>query len=1064
MKKKLLILLGIFMFIGMYTYAQSRNSGTLITVSGRVTGKDDGMPLPGVSIKVSGTQTGTQTASDGSYTIRVPEGRPLVFSFIGFEPQTITPKSAMLNVVLEGVANSLNDVIVIGYGTQVKRDNIGSIGSIKGSDIAQQPVQNIQQSLAGRVSGAQVSSPSGLLNSTPVIRIRGTNSISFSSQPLYVVDGVPSYSSNENGGTAAAASPLGSINPEDIESIDIAKDAASTAIYGSRAANGVVFITTKKGKRGDAVVTLDSWVGISKNFNLPEMLDATQYTNIKNEALKNARLYNDDPTRPAANVYFATSNDANGNLINTNWLNKIYRTGTSYNTSASISGANEKTSYYISANYTDQQGLLVKNEFKRKGILANVDHKVSKYVTVGAKISYANSENLAATGSGSAGTDAFSITGLGRIGLVLMPNVGAYNNDGSYNLNGNTLGIGANKGIGVGYYNIQPIIDLNRSNNELNQIASNIYLQIKPLEGLTFKTQYGIDYLYRDIDTYANPIQGDGSPNASATGTFSKNKSWVWNNTLQYDRTIASNHNISFLLGNEQNRLTTRGFGINRTVISDPAFDVIQAGWGTDADSGMAYDDSYLVSFFGRLNYDFDKKYFLSATVRQDEASQFGNNNKKGYFPGGAVAWEVAREGFWKSISADKIFSSFKLRASYGKVGNNSLGAYDSYGLYATGLYNADGTLYFNQTGNTNLKWENIKTLDIGANFGFLNDRITTEFTYYKKNIDDLILQVPVAPSSGLPSNPSVNIGSMFNRGVELNINASAISNTSFSWSPSFNISFNHNEVTSLADGITSLTTATSGTEVANITEVGHAIGNLYIVRTEGVDPATGRRIFLDKQGRKVLFQHVLPLVNGVATGSRWEYEDGTAAPAITQSADAVNYKQTAPKAYGGFSNNFRYKSFDLNVLLTYQLGGWTYYGTNAGLHDQRFWNNEVDILDRWTTPGQITDIPKVIYGDNVSNGSSLPISANVFRSDFLKVKSISLGYSLPKSVLSKAGISNLRFYVSGYNLFTITGYPGPDPEVSSNGAQNSGTAAQGIDRNTAGSARTMTAGFSVKF
>lgn len=1055
MKKKLLVFLSFLMFIASYSYAQTR------IVTGKVTGNEDGLPLPGVSITILGTKTGAQTGSDGSYSIKLAEGQSLVFTFIGFSTKTLLPKGDRQDVVLTGTASTLNDVVVIGYGTQIRRDNIGSTGSVKGPDIAEQPVQNISQSLGGRVSGAQVSIPSGLLNATPVIRIRGTNSISYNSQPLFVVDGVPSYSGTENGGTAASGNALSSINPDDVESIDIAKDAAATAIYGSRAANGVVFITTKKGKKGKSVVTLDSWVGVSKNFNLPDMLNATQYMEIKNEALKNARLYNDNVATPAANMFFAPTLDANGGVVNTNWFDYIYRTGTSYNTSASISGANENTSYYVSANWSNQEGLLVKNDFKRKGMLVNVDHKISQYVTVGAKISYSNSQNLAATGSGAAG-DAFSITGLGRIGLVLPPNISPYNTDGSYNLNGNTLGLGANKGIGIGYYNIAPIVDLNRSNNELNQIASNVYLQVKPLSWVTFKTQYGIDYLFRDIDIYANPIQGDGSPNGSATGTFSKNKGWVWDNTLQFDHTFGGIHSVSLLLGNEQNRTITRGFGINRTIISDPAFDVIQAGFSTNAASGMQYDEGYISSFFGRLNYDFDKKYFLSATLRRDEASQFGTDKKRGYFPGGAVAWAISREGFWLDNGINNIFSTFKLRASYGKVGNNSLGSYDSYGLYGTGLYNGAGTLVFSQTGNPELKWENIETLDIGANFGLFKDKLTAEVTYYKKNINDLILQVPVVPSSGLPSRPSVNIASMFNRGVEINLNLQAVSGRDFSWSPSFNISFNHNEVTALAQGITRITTSTSGTEVTNITEIGHPIGNLYIVRTDGVDAATGRRIFLDKDGRQVLYQNVLPIVNGAPAGFQWEYTDGTRAPAITQSADAVNYKQTAPKAYGGFSNMFRYKAFDLNVMLTYQFGAYTYYGTNAGLRDQRFWNNSTDILDRWTTPGQVTDIPKVVFNDNVSNGSSLPISANVFKSDFLKVKSINIGYSLPKTLVNKAGISNLRIYAGGFNLFTITGYPGPDPEVSSNGAgSNSG---QGIDRNTAGNQRTFTAGFSVKF
>jgi TonB-linked SusC/RagA family outer membrane protein len=1052
MKKALRRFLWVLLLISAHAYAQTR------TVTGTVTSKNDGLPLPGVSVTIQGSKSGTQTGSDGTYSVKLAPGQSLVFSFIGFDSQTVTPTGERQSVVLTGNSSSLNEVVVIGYGTQVRRDVVGSIGSVKGGEVAQQPVQNVQQALGGRIAGAQVNVPSGVLNSTPVIRIRGTNSINGSSQPLYVIDGVPSFSGSQNGPTSAGGDALGNINPEDIESIDVGKDAAATAIYGSRAANGVIFITTKKGKKGRTVVTLDSWIGVSKPFRLPKLLNAVDYTVIKNEGLVNAGTYR--RTGASTDLYYENTLDANGDILNTNWFDYIYRDATSYNSTVSLSGANESTSYYLSANWTKQAGLIQKNDFERKQMLANFDHKASKIITIGGKLSYSNSLNESATSSGSQSGEAFGITGLGRIGLVLPPNINPYNTDGSYNISGNTLGLGANRGIGIGYYNIIPLLDLNRSNNEINQIASNIYLQIKPLPWITFKTQYGIDYLYRNVDIFQNPIQGDGNPTASATGTFYKNQRWVWDNTLQLDRTFAGKHSISLLLGNEQQRTTNRGFGINRTVISDPAFDVVQAGFGTNVPSGLFYNDDYLVSFFGRLNYDFDKKYYISGTLRRDEFSGFGANNKAGYFPGGAVAYEIAREKFWTGIKADKIFSSFKLRASYGRVGNsNAVGAYDSYGLYASGLYNTGGSLYFNQTGNPDLKWETITKTDIGANFGVLGDRITAEVTYYKNNIKDLILPVETAPSAGLPSRPTINIGSMFNKGFELAINADAIRGKAFNWTSSFNISFNRNQLVSLATDQTRLLTATSGSETASISEIGHSIGSLYIIRTEGVDPATGRRIFLNGAGRRVLYNHA------PATGRfQWEYEDGTRAPAITQNTDAVNYKQTAPKAFGGFNNTFRYKQFDLNVLLTYQIGGYTYYGTNAGLHDQRFWNNATDILNRWTTPGQVTNIPRVVANDNVSNGSTLPISANVFKSDFLKLKSLNFGYALPKAILSKVGLSNLRFYVNGYNMLFVTSYPGSDPEVSSNGAVASGNVAQGIDRNAAANQRTFTAGFTAKF
>lgn len=1049
MKKILLNFLWVLIIIGSNAYAQTR------TVTGTVTGKDDGLPLPGVSVVVKGTKTGTQTGPDGSYGIKVAPGQSLVFTFVGFTSQTHEPSGNKLNVTLTGSASALNEVVVVGYGTQVKRDNIASISNVKGKDLAEQPVQNFQQSLGGRAAGVQVSIGSSVVNNQPTIRIRGINSLALSSQPLFIVDGIPAFSDNTNG-SSATSSPLSAIDPNDIESVDVLKDAAATAIYGSRAANGVVVVTTKKGKKGKTVVSMDNWMGISKVMRLPDLLNAQQYVTLKNEALTNAGLYNPTTT------YFALGTDANGNTINTNWFDYVYRTGKAYNSSISISGANDNTSYYLSANYSNQDGILMKNGYVRKGINANVDHKVSKIITLGAKIAYSNESNLSATTSGSQSGEAFGISGLGRIPLVSPPNVSPYNNDGSYNLSGNTLGLGANKGISTSYYNIVPILDLNRSNSYVNHITSNIYLQVKPLSWITLKTMYGIDNFLVDNDIFQSPVHGDGAPNGSATATYSKNMRWVWDNTAQFDHSFGK-HSLSLLAGNEQQRDIVRGFGLNRTIISDPSFNVVQAGYATTVTSGLSYGDNYLVSFFGRLNYDFDKKYYLTGTLRQDQDSRFGPDKKKGIFASAAAGWEITREKFWSAIGADKVFSSFKIRGSYGKVGNNQgLTNYASYGLYTNSLYNGAATLAYNQTGNNLLGWETSRKTDIGFNFGVLKDRVTGEVAYYKNNISGLIFQVREAPSAGLPTDPFVNIGNMYNKGLEITLNADAVRTKDFTWTSSFNISFNQNKLTSIVPGITRLTQQSSSNETTNINEVGHSVGSLYIIRTAGVDPATGRRIFINGQNQKVYY-------NYVGGNLAWTYADGSKAPAINQASDAVNYANTAPKEVGGFTNTFRYKNFDLNVLLTYQLGYQIYWGTHAGLLDQRFWNNSTEVLNRWTTPGQVTNIPKVVYGDNVSNGSTLPLDINVFNGNFLKLKSLNFGYSLPKELLSKFGISNLRFYVSGYNLAMITKYPGPDPEVSSNGPGNSSTgftsnSTQGVDRNSAANARTYTAGFSVKF
>ncbi|MFA6088140.1 TonB-dependent receptor plug domain-containing protein [Mucilaginibacter sp.] len=475
MKQKLLNFVLGLLLLGSHAYAQTR------TVTGTVTGKDDGKTLPGVSVVVQGTRTGTQTGPDGTFSIKVPAGQSLVFSFIGFTSQTVKPGDERLNVALVGSASALNEVVVTGYGgPTTKRDNVGSLSSVKGKDLSEQPVQNFQQSLGGRAAGVQVTIPSGVVNAPPVFRIRGTNSINLSSQPLIVVDGIISISGDVSA-TNSTGNALGNINPEDIESVQILKDAAATAIYGSRAANGVILVTTKKGKKGKTLVTFDSWIGSAKATRLPKILDAFQYTEIKNEALRNAGLYNTGAaTSTAPTRFYALSNDANGNPINTNWNDYVYRTGVTTNNTVSMSGANETTSYYLSANYSKQKGILQGNEYGRRSILANVDHAASKYVTMGGKINYSNERNYASASTGSVSGTAYGTEGLGRIVLVLPPNISPYNNDGSYNLNGSAIGTQGNTNIGVTYPNILPILDLNRSNNELQHIASNVYFQVKP--------------------------------------------------------------------------------------------------------------------------------------------------------------------------------------------------------------------------------------------------------------------------------------------------------------------------------------------------------------------------------------------------------------------------------------------------------------------------------------------------------------------------------------------------------------------------------------------------------
>jgi TonB-linked SusC/RagA family outer membrane protein len=1042
MRKLLLALIAVLLFTGQLL-AQKTITGTV---------KDDkGNPIPNASVTVKGTSTGTVTKSDGTYSLTVPaSAKTLIFSSVDLATLEVAIGSqTTISPSLVAENKTLQEVVVVGYGTQRKGDVTGNIATVKGAAVSNRPTQSFEQALGGRAAGVQVVIPSGVLNAPPVLRIRGTNSISLSSYPLIIIDGVPVFTGDASS-TSAAGNVLASLNPNDIESIDIAKDAAASAIYGSRAANGVVFITTKKGKSGKAKVSVDSWVGWSKVQNLPKLLDAFQYTDYKNESLVNAGTYN------ATTNAFALTTGPDGNPINTNWYDYVYRTGVQHSNSINVSGANDATNYYFSLGYTDQQGIIKKNDFKRISILSNIDHKISKGISVGGKLQYSNEKNLAAVSSGSLG-DAFSTAGLGRVPLVTAPNISPYNNDGSYNFSGALIGVMNNKQGQVGFNNPVIQLDQNRNNSEANHIIANAYAQIKPLDWITLRSQYSIDYIFVDNEIYFSPISGEGfSSNGSATSIFNKLKNSVWTNTIQLDRTFADQHNVSVLGGIEEQKFDNLSYGLNRVTVNDPDFTNIQGGWATPNTSGLGIGESYLYSTFGRVQYNFDRKYFLSANLRRDGASQLGSNSKYGTFWGVSAGWEITKENFWEGSFLDKAFSSLKLRGSYGKVGNiGGLGNFASLSTFGSGLYGGNGTVAFNQVGNPNLTWETSKKTDIGINFGILNDKITGELAFYKSDIDGLLLFVPAPPSAGLPSSIPTNIGTMYNKGVEFALNAAVVNKKNFSWSSSFNIAYNKNEVTSLAPGVDNIQTSTGGLEIPSITVVGQPIGMLFVTRTAGVDPATGRRIFINKAGQKVYFQHIAP-----AGQSRFMFENGTVSPSVS-SADAAPYKNTNPKFVGGFDNTFRYKNFELNALLTYQLGYYIYFGTYAGLRDQRFWNNSVDVLRRWTKPGDVTDMPKSYFGDNISNGSSFPLDINVFKGDFIKLRTLTLGYNLPQNILSKVKVSNARFYVAGNNLAMITKYPGPDPEVSSNG---NGTTNQGIDRNTVGNQRTITVGLNIGF
>lgn len=1022
---------------------------------------EKGAGIAGVSVAVKSTKVVVSTNKSGDFSIRASKGDILVFSYMGYETKEVRiTESKRIEVRMTSIESSLDEVVVIGYGTAKKSENTGAISKVKGSDIADKPSVSFEGALGGRAAGVNINANSGNLNQAPVFRIRGTNSLTLSSYPLIVVDGVPMYTDDTPVGGSAANNPLSSINPSDIESIDIAKDAAATSIYGSRAANGVVFITTKTGKKGRAKVNYDMYVGFNKAVRLAEVLNAEQYLEIKNEGLRNVGTYN------STTNYYGYSLDKEGNNIDTRWYDYIFRTGRVVNNSINVSGATDATRYFFSAAITDQEGIIKGNDFDRKNISYNIDHKLNDWIKIGSKLSYAQNKTRAVMSMGTGINSVASNSNPYRLGFITAPIVAPFNNDGSYNVIGPNVGIMDNQGhlkawARMGYTN--PVLSLDQNDDYTGNhfMQGNVSLDITPLPWIAFRTVYGINNMETKTYRYFSPQTNEGqSSNGRADAVTASRELMLWTNTLTLSPTIADGHKIDLLLGHEEQSTHRRGFGLRRSNQSDELYDNIQGGF---TEQSLLYTDNnisenFLVSMFSRLNYNLLNKYYFSGNLRRDQSSVLGRNNKSVTFWGISGAWDLYKESFYENSSLASVIQNLKLKVSYGKVGNlTGIGDYATLSTYSAIMYGTGAGLYYSAAGNEDLRWETSKKADVGLNFLLLK-KFNFDISYYNNRIDGLIFGVPTPSSAGIPGSSRnevlANVGEMYNRGLEFTFDTQIMDKEKFGWNLNFNISHNTNKILSLADGINSLITEVSG--MATITEVGQPIGVLYAIRTDGVDPATGRRVFLDGQGRKVLFQQV-----PMGGGYQWEYEDGTLAPAVNVASDAVAYRRTQPKFFGGFSNNFRVNSFDIGMLWTFQYGGYMYNATQSQLMDYRFQNNSVDVLRRWQKPGDITDIPKVQDGDITSWGYSTPITANIYKSDFLRLQDLSLGYTFPRDLLSKAKVDRLRIYASGRNVFLFTPYNGADPEVTSTG---NATTSQGFDKNMTPNSRTFTFGLQAAF
>ena len=1053
MKQRLLSMLVLCVLLIGSAYAQNRQ------VSGTVTSATDGTPISGVSVRVVGTSTATQTSGDGSYTISVPDNNgSLSFTYIGYQSfQTAIGTRAVINVQLASDDETLDEVVVTGYMVQSKKDFTGASAKVSGETVANRPLQSFTQGLTGQASGVNIIQPSGVLNNPPVVRVRGLSSLSLSSFPLVVVDGIP-ISTGDVSENSAANNPLGDINPEDIESVDILKDAASTAIYGSRGAAGVLLITTKRGKAGAAKVSYDGWFGSSKAVRLAELMNAEQYIAHKNNAIKNAREINpklSTASYPVDGGFFPTL-DENGNPIDTRWYDYVYDNGISHNHNLSVSGGNEATKYFFSGNLSDQDGILVNNTFKRKGVRANIDHKVTDWFKLGANLNFTNSANNSPN-SGSVAGAAFNTSGLGRIAMVQAPNVPGYLPNGDYNVTGSSIGKGANV-LAPNYPNPLPIRDLDKNSSETNRFFANINSTFNLLDGLTLNNNFTWDLRNTNNQQFWNPINGDGySYNGYAYNNSAKSNNWVVLNSLVYNKSFGD-HNLVVLAGHEAQSTRVENWGGVRYDLTDWYFNQYQGNFLTNDAGGNGIGENRIQSFLTSLNYNFANKYYFTANFRRDGLSALATGKKWGNFGGVSAGWTISQEEFFKSSSLSNVVSNLRLNASWGRVGNSAISnSYGSFDIYDPTIYGNAGGMIFTQAGNRELGWETSDQTNFGIDVGFWDNRVSLEASYYNKDHNGLILAVPQTPSKGIPGNSILmNIGSMYNRGFEFALNVRAVQRENFKWTTTLNFSTNKNEVTALDNEGRPLIATTAGLETTSITEVGKSAAQIYAVPTNGVNPANGRRIFINKDGEEVQYLHNAPNTEGFYS---YSYLDGTRAAGVA--GDAVAAGNTLPTYFGGFNNNFQFGNFDATLNFTFSGGNYIYNGTRAGLRDQRIWNNSVDMLDSWTPENKNSDIPRAIYGDNISNGSAFAIQANIEKGDFIRLQTASLGYRLPSSIFGKSGISSLRLYASVNNAFLITKYTGVDPEISSNGDGNLNS---GVERNSMPNGRTFTFGINLGF
>jgi len=979
------------------------------TISGRILSSDAGA-LPGATILERGTSNGTSSGADGSFSLGVQPGATLVISSVGYTAQTIAVgDQTTINVTLAAATTQLTEAVVVGYGSQAKADLTGSVTQLTAKEVQNQPVVSFEQAIQGRTPGVAISQGSGKLGAGVQIRVRGSASVTASNQPLYVIDGIPVTSDDQSQANTDGANPLADLNPNDIESISILKDASSSAIYGSRASNGVIIVTTKKGRQGQTKVNVGYYVGRSTPTRKRKFLNSAQYKELFGEAILNAGYV--DPTDPdaypdVASVFADFGGIDYNSTSDVNWGDQAFRDhGSVSQYDLSVAGGDAKTRFYLSGTFNDQKGIIIGNRFRRGSVRLNLDHSIYEKLRVGINLSLTRTVNDRVSDD-NAFANPLQLNALPPLQPVYDPTTGR--------LNPNTL-----------YYN--NLIDQELGSNRAGTFRSfsTAYLSWEPLKGLTLRTEVGGDFLNLNEDLVRGAGTQDGGATGYAYSAQTQVVNYTTNNTATYGFDLGSDSRFEALAGYSYQRSDTKltaaeGRGFPTAEFTRIASAAVKTGGNQSFGTGYSF-----ISYFGRLNYAFRNKFLLSGSIRRDGSSRFGQNRPYGTFGAGSVGYVVTEESFLKDNS---VLNFLKIRASYGLTGNAEIANFASRSLFASLPYaDQSGTAPLNTLGNLNLTWENTKQTDFGIEFGLFNNRITGEADVYQKTTSDLLLNRQL-PYTGGYSIITENIGSLRNRGLEFSLNGRVLDDGPFKLSVGGNISFNRNVITTLKDKI-----VPGGNTLSQVRE-GEPIGVFWGKKYAGVDPANGDALYYTADGSKTK-------VYGAAADQKL----GNPNPDFT----------------GGVNLNASFKGFDFSGLGQFTYGNDIYNGAGIyqSVNGDFFDNQTVDQLNRWRKPGDITDIPQARFGEGNGTGTS---SRWIQDGSFFRIKNLTLGYTLPSELAKKGFLQTARIYVTAQNLATFTKYTGYDPEVVS-GLYNANTVL-GHDFYTPPLAKTFLAGVTLGF